>query len=231
MFKPNSSAEKLKDTGNGGNYILSSGMYPVRIIAVIERKATDSKSSSWDFFLDYNNQEQMFYRAIQMTNKDGSDNYQASLAHKLAAICNITSGIETVGEVLPVGKKDTNGKPTMEDCNIYAEFCDAEVILRVQMEYSLYDGKIMEKKIIRNIFRASDKASASEIINNVGNKESEDQANYFGRQYEIEDNKGHNAVYKDGLTEEQIKEWIASGRNKETTKTEAPKPRFSRTRM
>jgi hypothetical protein len=92
------------------------------------------------------------------------------------------------------------GKPITAE--VMEEFEGKDVILRIAMEYSKYNGQIREQKVVKGVFRASDKASADEILNG---KEP-------GKQYAIEE-KYTLPIYKD-VDEDEVKEWIAKGRPK-----------------
>ena len=215
MFKPVRSMEVL-ETKESGNFISKSGMYPVTILAVIETKSKNG-SMSWDLFVDYEGNQIRLYDAIRLTNTDGTDNFQINLAHKLCAIAEIESEIETESMVLPAGKKGAE-----ETFNVYSEFAELPVVLRIQMEYSLYNDEIREKRILKNIFRAEDLASADEIVNNAPKYDpNAEQDKYIGKQYAIEDAKGHTNVYKNELTEEQVNDWIKKGRGKNNTESKA----------
>ena len=80
---------------------------------------------------------------------------------------------------------------------VLSEFIDMPVHVRIQFEYSLYNGEIQENKIVRNFFRFEDKATAEEIVNGVE----------VGSQYAKEAEFAEAISYKDGLTEEDITTW------------------------
>lgn len=211
--------EIIKDS-TGSNYIYESGMYPVTINAVI-LKENDKKARSLNFWINYEGQDQMIFDAIRLDNNDGSANFQNSLFHKLAIIADLTeANPEEVS--LPVGKEGAE-----ETCTIFPEFCEMPVILLIQMEYTLYEGKIKEKKVIRDIFRDMDNATAEEIINNVPAKiEGTEQDTYLGKHYDFRKEKANIPTLKDGLTQEDISTWIKNGRGKNEEKKAVVKKSF-----
>ena len=93
---------------------------------------------------------------------------------------------------------------------VLEDFDDVPVTIRLQMEYSMYEGKVQQTKSIRNFFRFEDKATAAEIINGTE----------VGKQFETEQEYADKVTYKDGLTEEDVAEWLKSqksGAKKEDT--------------
>jgi hypothetical protein len=119
---------------------------------------------------------------------------------------------------LPIGKDGTS-----KDAAVLEDLADLEYLIRVQMEYSVHEGSIQEKKVVKGFYRAEDKASAEEIVN-----ESEP-----GKQYDKDEKYFDSVTYKDGLDEAAIEKWIAAGRPKGTgggaskgTSEKAEKPSF-----
>ena len=211
------SEEHVKDyTGDGGNYLNKSGMYEVVIKAVIV-DSSPSGSEYLNLWVEYNGQEQPIYQAMRLTNNDGSENLGAKLFTKLCVIAGATDGAEIpdpVTRMLPMGEKGTE-----KECRVLEIFDDTPVYLRLQMEYGMYEGKVQERKNIRNFFRFEDKATAAEIVNNSEEK---------GSQYEKELELADRVTYKDDLTEEDIENWIKSNRSggKEKTATKTPAAGF-----
>ena len=205
------SEEHVKDyTGDGGNYLNKSGMYEVTIKAVIV-DSSPSGSEYLNLWVEYNGQEQPIYQAMRLTNNDGSENLGAKLFTKLCVIAGATDGAEIpdpVTRMLPMGEKGTE-----KECRVLEIFDDTPVYLRLQMEYGMYEGKVQERKNIRNFFRFEDKATAAEIIN-------ETEA---GKQYEQELEYADKVTLKDGLTEEDVAEWKKNRRKGDSGKKEETK--------
>jgi len=93
------------------------------------------------------------------------------------------------------------------------------------MEYTKFNNKIQERKVIKGFYRLSDGASAEEIVN-------ETEA---GLQMEKDQKYVNNITYKDGLTPEDIATWIAGGRQNAggsaAPKAAAKKPSFGKKRF
>ena len=193
FFKVSREQEDLKDSGADG-YILKSGFYPVTLRNAFVR-TNDKGARTVGFFLEHEGQEQVLFDAIRLENNDGSENFQASLLHKLGNILDIEEFDEPEEASLPIGK---GGKE--EDELILPDIDNDEVIIRVQMHYSKYDGKIQERKVLKNIFRADDRATASEIINGVPENEEDKQYN--------KEQKYADAVTYDGVTPKEVEEYL-----------------------
>ena len=205
------SEEHVKDyTGDGGNYLNKSGMYEVVIKAVIV-DSSPSGSEYLNLWVEYNGQEQPIFQAMRLTNNDGSENLGAKLFTKLCVIAGATDGAEIpdpVTRMIPIGEKGAE-----KECRVLEIFDDTPVHLRLQMEYGMYEGKVQERKNIRNFFRFENKATAAEIIN-------ETEA---GKQYEQELEYADKITLKDGLTEEDVAEWKKNRRKGDSSKKEEPK--------
>ena len=105
---------------------------------------------------------------MRLTNNDGSPNLGQKLFTKLCVVAGAADGGEIndpVSRMIPMGK----GGEEVE-CMVLEDFDNVPVTIRLQMEYSMYEGKIQETKSIRNFFRYEDKATASEIVNNSEEK-------------------------------------------------------------
>lgn len=217
FFKAKTSKEDVKQ-GGGTGHIVASGCYPVNIIAPFV-SVSKGGSTSVDLFLDHEGKQQVLYGNLRITNNDGSENKIGAKAfNQLAIIADVEEISEPVEAELPIGKAGA-----MEDVSVLEDLSDIEVLLRVQMEYSVYNGNIQEKKIIRGFFRAEDNASAEEIVNGEN----------FGTQYEKELAYFDNVTYKDNLDEEAISAWISAGRPKGTAgggsaPSAAKKPSFGK---
>lgn len=212
FFTVNTNEENVKDyVGNGGKYLNKSGIYEIVIKnAFVDVSKNGSQSIS--LFFEYEGQPQTIYSAIRLTNNNGTPNIGAALFNKLAVVCGASEGSEIADPVpmqLPVGAGGT-----MKECMVLEDFNDMPVYMRLQMEYGMYEGKIQERKNIRNFFRVPDKATAAEIVNNTE----------VGLQYEKELEYADKVTYKDDLTEEDVAEWIKNRGNKDKEETSASKP-------
>ena len=192
------SSKKQEDVKQGGsNHITTSGLYHVLILAPIV-SVSKNGSTSIDMYVEHKGQKQIIYGNLRITNNDGSEN---KIGSKVFNQLMIISGKDEVADPieveLPIGKKEA-----MKEAAILEDLADIPILMRIQMEYSVYNGKVQEKKVIKGFFRESDKASAEEIVN-----ESE-----AGLSLEKEMKYVDNVTYKDDLTPEVIQAWIADGR-------------------
>jgi hypothetical protein len=206
FFNASKTQEDVKQ--GGSNYVNGSGVYPITILAPVV-SVSKGGSASVDLFLEHSGQKQICYGNLRITNNDGSPNkIGAKIFNQLLIIAGLDSVADPVSADLPIGKKDA-----LKEVDILEDLCDVECLMRIQMEYSIYNGDIQEKKIIKSFFR-SDKATAEEIVN-------EDTV---GAGYERELKYVDNITFKDDLDEATIKQWISDKRPKGTGGGSGSKP-------
>ena len=215
--KVSKSAADLKQ-GGGSKYINNSGMYPVRILAPIVSQGSGG-SVAVDMYVDYEGQPQVIYGNLRVTNNDGKPNEIGSkVFNQLLVIAGLDDVADPEENDLPVGKKES-----MKTVMILEDLCDVDVVMRVQMEYGMFNGNITEKKVIKGFYRADDMASAEEIVN-----ESE-----AGVQYAKDLDYASNVAYKDDTDEAMITAWITAKRPKGTgsnATAATPTPSFGKKR-
>ena len=196
FFTVKTDEETIRDyNGDGGAYISKSGIYEVVIKSVIVDK-TQNGSEFLNLWIEHQGQEQPIFQAMRLTNNDGSPNLGAKLFNKLCVILGAGEGQEIadpVPRMIPMGKGGEE-----KECMVLEDFDDMPVKIRIQFEYRIYEGKIQESKIVRNFFRFTDNATASEIVNN---------SEEMGKQYEKELEIAEKVSYKDDLTEEEVSQW------------------------
>jgi hypothetical protein len=195
-------SKKSEDVQQGGsNYITKSGIFPVLVLAPVV-SVSKGGSTSVDLYVEYQGQKQIVYGNLRITNNDGSPNKIGSkIFNQLVIIAGLDSVSDPVEAELPIGQKEA-----MKDVSILEDLCDVEVLMRTQMEYGVFNGSITEKKVIKAFFRASDKATAEEIVNETD----------AGFGYERELKYVDNITFKDDLTEAVVAEWIKAKRPKGT---------------
>lgn len=218
FFKVSKSDEDVKQ--GGGNHIVSSGVYPITVLAPVV-SVSKGGSTSVDIYLEHLGQKQIVYGNLRITNNDGSPNkIGAKIFNQLMIIAGLDEVADPVEQDLPIGKKEA-----MKTVAILEDLCDVEAYMRIQMEYGVWKGSITEKKIIKTFFRAEDKATAEEIVH-----ESE-----AGLGFERERKYLDNVTYKDGVTAEQITAWISASRPDSTGgnagETPAKAPSFGKQRF
>lgn len=203
FFTFSTDAEHIKDS-KSGNFINKSGFYEVIIKYVIVSQSPNG-SKSLDFWIENEGTTSMIYQAIRLTNNNGSFNFESDNFNKLGIVAGASDNEEVRDPVpvkLPIGKGGA-----MKECMVLDQFVDIPMVMRVQMEYSKYNGEIKEHTRIKNFFRVPDHATASEIVN-----QKTDPNVKFGSQYEIELGSADKVTYKDGLTKEDVDAWIKRGR-------------------
>ena len=215
FFKASKDKADVQQSSNS-KFLNSSGCYPVNLIAPFANSSKGG-STSVDLFVDHEGQNQVIYGNMRITNNDGTPNAIGSkVFNQLMIIAEVDDLSDPVDTELPIGKGGAE-----KDVSVLEELADIDVVLRIQMEYSVYNKNIQEKKVIKGFFRAGDNASAEEIVN-----ESE-----AGVQYEKESKYFENITYKDGLDADAIAAWVAGGRAKGTagsTGSTAKKPSFGK---
>jgi len=199
-----------EDVKSGGtSYIVGSGVYPVKLLAPFVNTAA-SGSEVVDFFLEHEGQQQALYGNLRVSNKNDAQGETVPntigmrVFNQLLVIADVEEVSDAVEGDLPIGKGNID-----KTVAILEDLCDAEVLIRVQMEYGLYQGKIQERKVIKGFYRLSDKATAEEIVN-------ETEA---GIGYEKDSKYFNNITFKDDLTQETIDAWIKGGRKGTTEGT------------
>lgn len=205
FFKSSKKAEDVKQ--GGSNHIISSGLYPVSILAPVV-SVSQNGSTTVDLYLEHAGQKQIIYGNLRITNNDKSPNkIGAKIFNQLVIIAGLDDVADPVEVELPIGKKEA-----LKTVAVLEDLADVDVLLRIQMEYSVYNNDIKEKKVIKSFFRASDKASAEEIVNDAD----------VGTAYKGDMKYVDNVTYKDGLTAESVSAWIAGSRPKGTGGDGAP---------
>lgn len=193
-----SSAEAVKDIGNA-SYIGANGVYDV-VINFVSVEATKNGAKQANFNVLYNGNTQALYGPT-IVNKDGSPNsIGMSLLNKLGVIVGMTEGgdLTIVEETHKVGKDKVS--KTFE---VITDFSGAPVKLRIQREYTRYNGAIQRSLLIRNIFRP-DGATAAEIIDGAepGKQLALELAKYTDQ-----------SSYKDAVTPEEAEQWETAQRD------------------
>ncbi|MBD3750729.1 MAG: hypothetical protein IE931_14675 [Sphingobacteriales bacterium] len=207
------SVEDAAKTTTEGNYINQSGVYDVTIKAIIV-DYNDKGARTLSFYIEHNGQEQVLYGALRLDNNDGTSSFQAAQFNKLCVIAGLDTVAEPEEATLPIGKNGAD-----KDVAILPDFVDLDVKIWIQFEYSVYNGSIKERKLIKG-FYAANGASADEIINDTE----------YGVRFAKDEKYHSNTTYKDGLTAETVQKWIADGRKEGTMgkTTVAPKVSFGK---
>ena len=197
--------DAIKDS-SGGGFINRSGIYDV-LINYVQVAETKNGAARLNFNVNNNGMDQTIYGPI-LINTDGKVNeITQNLLNRLCIIAGMEDGqdIETEEAEYPVGKDQV-----MTEMDVIPELSELPVKMRVQMEYSLYNNEIQERKAIKAFYR-EDGATAAEAESgeNIGKRLALDEEKYAA-----------NVTYRDGLTEEDVAEWIKA--RSEGSATQAP---------
>ena len=196
-FKINKSAAAVKES-SGGSYISSSGIYDITIdFASLD--VTKNGAESVNFNIEYNGNKQTIYGPyVQAGNGDPLD-IGLALINKIFVIADAPEGEPNIEEEEHNVGKDN--KP--QDFAVFTDLSGIECKIRLQEEYSRYDGKITKRLAIKN-FYTSDGASAEEYISgeNIGKKLSQDMK-YADNVTYRDSSKGAN----DAPTPEEVQAW------------------------
>lgn len=205
----NANTETLKD-GGGLNFIATEGIYPVTMnfVSIAETKGG---AHTANFNFDFNGNAQTIYGPT-IINKDGNTNeIGMSLINKIAVVVGLKDGhdFDIREETHKVGKDNKE-----QEFKVITEFSEEPMFLHVVREYTRYNGEIRRSLSIRNVFRASDSASAAEI---AADKEA-------GKQYDLTLEKYNKPVYRDGVTAEEAEAFEEAEAAKRKSGGSAPAP-------
>ena len=196
-FKINKSAAAVKES-TGGSYISSSGIYDITIdFASLD--VTKNGAESVNFNIEYNGNKQTIYGPyVQAGNGDPLE-IGLALINKIFVIADAPEGAPNIEEEEHLVGKDN--KP--QDFAVFTDLSGIECKIRLQEEYSRYDGNITKRLVIKN-FYTSDGASAEEYISgeNIGKKLSQDMK-YADNVTYRDSRKGAN----DAPTPEEVQAW------------------------
>ena len=209
-------ADALKDGGSGG-YINQSGIYDVTI-NYVQMVDTKNKAKQLNFNVKSGGMDQTIYGPILFGVKGDVNEITHNLLNRLCIIVGMEDGqdIETEEAEYKVGKEQK-----LTEMEVFPLLADVNVKMRIQMEYSLWNDKVQERKAIKAFYR-EDGATAAEAEANEN----------IGRRLAIDEEKyASNITYKDGLTAEDVAEYIkerSSGKGKDEPKAKpaAKRPLF-----
>jgi len=224
IFKTKRDKESVAErTGGNSKYITQPGIFDVNVIAAFVNEGKGG-SLSVDFFIDKDEQPQPLYGNLRITNNSGDENkIGAATFNKLLVILDEDEAADPEEATLPMGKDGAD-----KDVAVIPNLTDFDIKVWVAIEYSVYNGSIKEKKVIRNFYRADDGASAEEIVN-----EAEPGVQYAKDLEYLETSENKGVIYKDDLTKETIDKWIKGGRKEGTIggSTSVKKPSFAKKRF
>lgn len=188
-------AEDMKDS-TGGAYINRSGIYDI-VLNYVQLAETKNGACQINFNLNHQGMDQTIYGPILLSKEKKLNEITHSLLNRLCIIAGMEDGqdIETETVEKLVGKAQ---KPM--EMEIIPELVGIALKMRVQMEYSVWNNEIQERKAVKAFYR-EDGATAAEAESGVdiGSRLAKDAEKYAS-----------NVTYKDGLTADDVQEWIKS---------------------
>lgn len=161
-------------SSSGSSYINKSGIYDV-VIKFASVEQSKSGATQVNFNVDYNGNTQAIYGPY-IASKDGTP---ISMGVRFLTELGIISGLKEGEDLTTEEESFKVGKDNKEkEFTIITQFSDLEVKMRLQEEYSSYNGEISKRMVLKAVYRGKDGASAEEISNNseVGVKLKKDQA-------------------------------------------------------
>ena len=196
-FKAKLTKDAIEDNSSSAGaskYMNKSGVYDAVIkFASVSTSAKGAEQIVFNFDLD--GVSQTIYGPY-VTNTDGKENtIGANLIRKLAVIAGMGEDDDFTleDEEHPVGKEQT-----LKEFSVITDFTELPVKVRVQEEYSLWEGNIRKNMVIKSFF-SEEGASASEIADGTE----------VGKRLALETEKyASHVTYKNDLTEEDVKEWV-----------------------
>jgi hypothetical protein len=190
FFNADVSADAVQES-TGGAYLSNSGIYDVTL-KIVSVDVNNSGARSLNFNVDYNGSSSTLY-GLRLDNNDKTPNFQAKTFNKLL----IVAGVERVSD--PEVQSHKLGKDGIaKDLAVLTDFTDFNCKIRIQEEYSKYQGEIKKKLIIKNFYSETG-ASADELVNEKP----------IGEQLVKDEAYAANVTYKDGLTAADITKWEA----------------------
>jgi hypothetical protein len=214
-FKINKSAAAVQES-SGGSYISKSGIYDV-VIDFVSLDVTKNGAESVNFNIDYNGSKSTIYGPyVQAGNGDPLE-IGLKLINKIFVIADAPEGEPNIEEETHNVGKDNKA----QDFAVFTDLSGLECKIRLQEEYSRYDGNITKRLAIKNFYSAEG-ASAEEYISgtNVG-KRLEQDSKYADNVTYRDSKKGAN----DAPTPEEVQAWKdeKAGKTPATPSTPAAK--------
>ena len=215
MFTITTDKAAISTSGGGSSIISKSGIYDATIkFASVDTSTKGAKSVN--FNLDVNGTSQTVYGPY-IYDRDGKPlEIGLKLINQLAILAGLRDGDHPTieEETHNVGK---DNKPT--EFQVITDFTDLPIKVRIQMEYSMYEGNISERKNIKAFFSA-DGASPAEIIA----RENGENVT-IGKDLEKQQKYVDNVTYKDLLTKEDVDQWLANKATNKAAPSSKPTPK------
>ena len=176
--------------GASGTWIKDTGIYEIVILYLsVEQGNEQAIRLNLNYKLVENDTTGTLY-GLSIRNRDGKPNFQAEIFNNLCIIADIKDSVkEPVRQVVDLPRMGS------KELNVLEQFSNLKVKVRVQAEYSRYEGEIRENMRICNFFRAHDNKSAREIATG---KDLGDYAN---------ESRIREPYYRDSVSKEEVERW------------------------
>lgn len=208
FFNTSVKAEDLAE--QDGNFLNKSGIYDV-ILKIVSVDINDKQARSLNFNVEYNNAPATLY-GLKLDNNDGTPNFQRAIFNRLCVI----AGLETVND--PETETHKLGKDGVErELLVLKDFEGMPVKVRVQTEFSKYNGEIKKRLVIRNFYRDGDGATAEEIALDANG-----ETVTLGAKLEKDRAYADDVTYQNGVTAEEAAAYSSSNKSGGSA---APKPK------
>lgn len=182
-------------TGGGASFINTEGIFDI-ILKFASISTGKNGSKSLNLNIEWNGNSQTIWGPTIQNNDGKPNDIGLSLVNKLSVIAGLGDGdvLDVEDQVHKVGKDNKE-----QEFKVITNFSDLPCKIRVQREFSEYQGKIQERLLIRNVFR-EDGATAAELL----------EGGEIGAQMAKEAADHVNGPYLRGVTQEQVDAYIAS---------------------
>ena len=182
-------------TGGGASFINTEGIFDI-VLKFASISSGKNGSKSLNLNIEWNGNSQTIWGPTIQNNNGQPNDIGLSLVNKLSVIAGLGDGdvLDIEDQVHKVGK---DGKE--QEFKVITNFSDLPCKIRVQREFSEYQGKIQERLLIRNVFR-EDGATAAELLEGgeIGVQMAKEAADHV------------NGPYLRGVTQEQVDAFIES---------------------
>ena len=230
LFTPAELQSYSKDmVAGGGSFINESGIHEITIKAVVvSRNANNARSLN--ILYEYKGNPSVLYglkldnNLVDKNTGLHTPNFERAIFFRLCEICGVKP--ENIDEVSVTTDTEpyfnyakqvaATGKPKPENINVLQEFEDKEVKVCLQREWSLYNGQIKKKFVVKDFYRADDNAHASEIVDTnikAGTRYEKDLKMFSGKD-----------KYNDGLTAEDVSSGSSTQANTASNAPQAANP-------
>lgn len=210
FMKANINPEALQEGGSGAKYIAKSGIYDVTL-KIVSVDVNDKGARAINFNVEDADGNPTTFYGLKLDNNDGSKNFGADIFNRLIIIANLEDVNDPEEQEHKLGK---DNKPVT--LAVLDDFTDLECKIRVQEEYSKYNGEINKRMVIKNFYRA-DGASAAEIVAEATG----DESVVIGTQIEKDKPYAENITYRD-CTPEEVAAWKESKKSGNSGAKAAP---------